>query len=158
MLALWLSGSGAGDEDRDTNSRLRIAPVSACFFPRRPAVCCSFLGAWAICAMVTVPACQLRHRFHLSSPPSPAWWLSSSCRASSLLPPQPQWCSSDKVVFCHSLLRPDLNTERTKIIKHPTRLIGFVCCWKLSQQSLWKCHPETANGSKIWGLTWHVKI
>lgn len=69
MLAHWLSGSGAGDGDRDTNSRLRIAPVSACFFPRRPAVCCSFLGARAICAMVTVPACQLRHRFHLSSPP-----------------------------------------------------------------------------------------
>lgn len=87
-LAVWV---WVGDGDRDTNSRLRIAPVSACFFPRRPAVCCSFLGAQAICAMVTVPACQLRHRFHLSSPSLPAWWLSSSCRAPSLLPPQPQW-------------------------------------------------------------------
>ena len=85
-LAVWV-----WVRDGDTNSRLRIAPVSAGFFPRLPAVCCSFLGTQAICAMVTVPACQLRHRFHLSSASLPAWWLSSSCRASSLHPPQPQW-------------------------------------------------------------------
>lgn len=35
--------------------------------PHRPAVCCSFLTAWAICAMVTVPGCQLTHILpHLS--------------------------------------------------------------------------------------------
>lgn len=72
MLALWLSGCGSAKRDRDTNSRICIALVSACFFSRHPAVCCSFLGAQAICAMVTVPACQLRHRFHLSSPSLPA--------------------------------------------------------------------------------------
>lgn len=82
-LAVWVWVT-----DRDTNSRLHRARVSACFF-----LCCSFLGAQAICAMVTVPACQLRHRFHFSSPSLPAWWLSSSCNAPSLLLPQLQWYS-----------------------------------------------------------------
>lgn len=149
MLAFWPSGSGAGDGDRDTNSRICIAPSSVCFFPRHPAVCCSFLCAWAICAMVTVPGCQLRHRFHLTSPPLPAWWLSSSCRASSI-PPSSTLndtpCSSDKVAFCHF-----------KIIKHPARPKGFVCCWKLFQQSLWKCHLETTNGEKILDKR-HLKV
>ncbi|KAM3608187.1 uncharacterized protein V6R79_020587 [Siganus canaliculatus] len=61
MLAPGLSGCGAGDGrtsgggggevSRDTDSGIRIAPVPACSFPRRPAVCCSFLDARAICAM-----------------------------------------------------------------------------------------------------------
>lgn len=106
MLALWLSGCGSGrvTGTRTAGSALpHTRPVSS---TRCPAVCCSFIAAQAICAMATVPACQLRHRFHLSSRSLPAWWLSSSCRASasSLLNLTDTPSSSDKVVFCHSLL------------------------------------------------------
>lgn len=144
-LAVWV---WVGERDRDTNSRIHIAPLSACFFSCHPAVCCSFLCAQDICAMVTVPACQPRHRFHLSSASLPAWWLSSSCRASAspLLNLSDTPCSSDKVVCCSW---PEYKTDQNNKSVQTNMFVveSYFNTWlKMSPQN------------KILGLIWHFKM
>lgn len=135
MLTLWLSGSGDRDgEQGHAHSRLCIAPVSACSFSHAPR---SFAAVFPQCPGYLCHGNCASLPAQTQIPPLVSLFASMMTQQllQGLQPPPSttsviHQCSSDKVVFCHSLLRHDLNTKQTEIKKHPSWLKDLVCCWK----------------------------
>lgn len=118
-FVVWVWGQG----HLNTNSRVHSVDSvrSRCSFSSAPGDSCHGNGAKLqaqtqipplVCLFASVMTQQLLQG---SQPPPPP--------PSDLILTHTLLCSSDKVVFCHSLLPTDLNAKQTKIIMRLSRLI-----------------------------------